>query len=1059
MKNAPVQQVFKEVSRQTGVSIMYAESLFKDMKPVSISVKDATVQDVLDLCLKGLPFEYNIKGNSIMISNAATILLQPAVTSLTTIPPPITVKGRIVSESGDPVIASIQVKGTQNGTSSNEEGYFELRGVDENAILIITGVNIAPLEVKVDRRSIIAVTVKVVATEGEDVIIKAGYYDIKEREMTGSIGKVDARTIDRQPVSNALQALQGRIPGLYIQQNSGTPGANFRVILRGRSSIINGNNPLYIIDGVPFSTEPLTSTRTSGQNLGAIPDAQGSSPINLIDPSDIESIEVLKDADATAIYGSRGANGVILISTKKGKSGRTNAEFSFSGGISNITRKIELMNSSQYLEMRREAFKNDGLIPTAANAADLMVWDTTRNTDWQEEFIGNTAHTLNAQFSISGGNPQTQFLLKGSYFRQSTVMYGDMHYSKLNSHFSIRHISPNKKFNADVSISYGTDKNNLPMENLAATAVGLPPVAPPLLMADGRLNWANSTWTNPVANLQRKYEASSGNLLFNTVMSYQITPDLQIKSNIGYTETQLDDHVVIPSTIYDPVYNAGPEYSSLTVNGSKNNSWIAEPQLLYTKRIGLNVFSALAGMTFQSNDATQTVISGVGFASNDLIDNINAASTVDVLDFRNATYRYNALFARVNYNLRGKYVINSTFRRDGSSRFGPGKQFANFAATGIAWIFSKEGFIAETPGKLSFGKLRASFGTTGNDQIGDYGYLDAYGLTTPYFGVTGLAPQRLFNPDFAWEVNRKLEFGIDLAFFKDRVQVSGGYYRNRSSNQLVGYPLPLTTGFASIQANLAATVQNSGIEIQIGSKNISGKSIEWNTSFNITVPSNKLISFPDLEKSTYATRFIIGEPITISRRYILLGVNPQTGIYQFEDMNGDGIITSADRLGSGNVSQKYYGGISNSIRINNLELNIFFQFVKQTGNSFLYSFFAPPGTRSNLPATILSGRWQKPGDIARFQKFSYFDFDLMDAQDMYIDSDATIVDASFIRLKNISVNYNLPHGWIKNVNGKLYLQGQNLLTFTKYVGSDPEMYSLTTMPPLRTIVAGIKIVF
>jgi hypothetical protein len=306
--------------------------------------------------------------------------------------------------------------------------------------------------------------------------------------------------------------------------------------------------------------------------------------------------------------------------------------------------------------------------------------------------------------------------------------------------------------------------------------------------------------------------------------------------------------------------------------------------------------------------ATQRLIQyGIGFPSDDLINDVAAAATVIALDYINSTYRYNAIFARLNYNLHDKYILNVTARRDGSSRFGPGNRFANFGAVGAAWIFSNEKFL-DTQNFLSFGKIRTSYGTTGNDQIGDYQFLSTYQSSgAPYNGVSGLSPSRLYNPNFAWEINKKFEVGLELGFIKDKIMISSSYYNNRSSSQLINYPLAMTTGFRGVQANLDALVQNTGIEVVINTNNITGKSFNWNTSFNITIPENKLISFPLLDASTYANKYVVGEPLTISKKYQYVDIDPASGVHRFSDMNGDGVLSFADQQQISHMGVELFG--------------------------------------------------------------------------------------------------------------------------------------------------------
>ncbi|MEJ0080934.1 MAG: hypothetical protein WDM78_08305 [Puia sp.] len=428
-------------------------------------------------------------------------------------------------------------------------------------------------------------------------------------------------------------------------------------------------------------------------------------------------------------------------------------------------------------------------------------------------------------------------------------------------------------------------------------------------------------------------------------------------------------------------------------------------------------------------------------------------------------YKYEAVFGRINYNWEDKYLINLTGRRDGSSRFGSGKQFGNFGAIGAAWIFSNENFIQKNFDFLSFGKIRGSYGTTGNDGIPDYQYLDLYSVTyTPYGGIHGLSPTNLANPSLVWEIDKKLEGGLELGFLKDRIFITANYFRNRSGNQLVVTPVSFVTGFNSIQENLPALVQNSGTEWTLKTINVKSKNFNWSSSINLTIARNKLISFPNLANSTYSNTLVIGQPINILKLYHSLGVNDTTGIYQFASSQGAPTYTPdpiKDVTSFVNRTPKYYGGFQNSLRYKRITLDFFFQFVKQIGQNLLGAYYSLPGGESNMPVAFLN-RWQKPGDKAIYQQFSQtfsYASPVYQALQYAHRSDFAYSDASYIRLKNIAISWQLPDEFRNKLglqNARIYLQAQNLFTITHYQGIDPESQGLG-LPPLRVVTAGIQI--
>jgi TonB-linked SusC/RagA family outer membrane protein len=964
------------------------------------------------------------------------------------------ITGTVTDEQGILSGVTVAVEAKAASTLTDSDGHYTVKAGDGDTLLF-TYVGYKPVAMVIDGRTSINVTMHEDAATLKEVIVNAGYYNVKDKERTGSISKITSKEIERQPVTNVLAAMQGRMAGVNITQATGIPGGGFSIQVRGLNSLRNtGNDPLYIVDGVPYSSESIGSFSTSGV-LGGM-----TSPLNSLNPDTIESVEVLKDADATAIYGSRGSNGVILITTKKGKGGKTQFTANYSKGAGRVTRFMDLMKTGQYLAMRREAYANDGTATYPANAYDLNgAWDENRYTDWQKELTGGTAEYTNLNAAVSGGTGSTTFLMSGNFSKQTTVFPGDFRYKKGNIHLRANHESEDKKFHISFSGGYTVQGNNQPYLDLTRESRLLAPNAPALYDASGNINWQDNTFNNPLRNLNGTYNALTYDLLANSVVSYNVLPNLELKSAFGFTDLRHEESSTAPNTIYNPAMGVGTDNSVLFLNNSARQSWIVEPQANWNKKFGKAEVSVLAGGTFQNKTGNQIVHQALGFTSNSLIHNLAASSNVVITQNDEATYRYQAFFGRANLNWADKYIINLTGRRDGSSRFGPGKQFAAFGAVGAAWLFSNESVLKENK-VVSFGKLRASYGTTGNDQIGDYQYLDTYTTTgVSYDGIVGLAPSRLFNPAFGWESNKKLEVAVEAGFLQDRIFVTAAWYKNRSSNQLVGIPLPGTTGFTSVQENLDATVENRGLEVTLRTVNFQNKDFSWSVNFNISTAKNKLVSFPGLEASTYRNQFVIGQPISIIKVLHYTGVDPATGIYQFEDANGDGFISEPeDNQTVKDLGPKFFGGIQNQLRYKQFQLDFLFQFVKQE-NYNANKTFNMPGTRSNQLASI-TDQWQNPGDISTHQMYSATQFTAVDdAYYYYTESDAGISDASYIRLKNIALSYDIPEKWLSKIKCRLSVTGQNLLTFTKYNGADPEFQVYDRLPPLKVITAGMQLTF
>lgn len=962
------------------------------------------------------------------------------------------INGSVTDANGTLAGVTVTLKGTNTSTLTDEKGKFTIPA-KEGDLLLFTYVGYKEVAVTVATSSVINVTMTEDATTLKEVTVNAGYYTVKDKERTGSIVKITSKDIEKQPVTNVLAAMQGRMAGVSITQTSGVPGGGFAIQIRGQNSLrAEGNSPLYLIDGVPYSSESVGNSLTT-TSLPTL-----ANPLNSINPDDIASIEVLKDADATAIYGSRGANGVVLITTKTGKQGKTRFTANISKGSGSVTKFMKLLNTQQYLAMRNEAYANDGVAPEPFAYDVNGTWDPNRYTDWQKELLGGTANYTDTNASVSGGSATTQFLVSGTYHDETTVFPGDFGYKRGVLRSSLNHSSENGKFKMNFSTAYTAQQNNQSSTDLSSIALSLAPNAPALYHTDGSLNWEGSTWVNPLASLEGSYRTKTHDFIINSLLSYTVLPGLDLKTSFGITDTQHDETRTQPSTLYDPVYQAGPEYSSLYVTNNKRRSWIVEPQVSWSHQWKFGKTEVLAGGTFQQQKSNNLLLEADGFASNSLIYNLGAAFDVFTLKDQQTDYKYQAFFGRLNYSYKERYIVNLTGRRDGSSRFGPGRQFATFGAVGGAWLFGEERFLKDKS-ILSFGKLRGSYGITGNDQIGDYQFLDTYlSSGVSYAGVIGLQPTRLYNPNFGWETNKKLEIALETGFFKDRIFLTLGWYSNRSSSQLVGIPMPATTGFNSIQGNLDATVQNRGVEVTLRTVNFQNTTFSWTTNFNISVSKNKLLSFPELEGSTYRNQFVIGQALNIQKVYHYTGLNPVAGVFTFEDVNGDGNIDAQDKQTVADFNPSFFGGLSNQFTYKRWQLDFLLQFVKQQ-NFTSASMAGQPGTRGNQPVEVLN-HWQGAGDSAGFQQYTAgYNYAAVDAFYSYLESDGVIGDASYVRLKNISLTYKVPEKWLFGASCRATLEAQNLLTFTSYKGRDPEFGLSGYLPPLRVLTAGLQFTF
>ncbi|MGO4291950.1 SusC/RagA family TonB-linked outer membrane protein [Chitinophaga sp. RAB17] len=1053
--NASLASIMKNIEKQTHRRFNYSETEVNTNEKVNVSYNEAPLNTVLGqlFSAKGITWKYI--DNGIYLRKEMDPTIPKPLKDSGALTSGVMITGQVTDDKSLPLIgATIKVANSKMGAVTDVNGRFHISDVPPNAVMIVSFTGFVAERFTLKNKSAISIVLRPAVSKLDETVV-IGYGTTTQRYNTGSVSRVSAKEIQQQPVSNVLLALQGRVPGLTITPVNGLPGAAVKVQLRGKNSIFSGSDPLFIIDGVPMasgnngiSSGSMASTFT-GYGSAAV---DAVSPFSTINPDDIESIDVLKDADATSIYGSRGANGVILITTKKGKAGKTGFNVSASSGISQSTKIPKMLNTKEYLQVRRKAFQNDGVTPTKTNAYDLLVWDTTRNTDWQKMLQGNTAHTTNANASVSGGNKNTQFLIGTGYHHDGTVLLGNGYNNRVSLNSNLNHQSADQKFGLDFSTIYSSNNINMPQSQSLSQ---LPPNAPPLYNEAGQINWGppGGPFNNPMALVNNKYEIKSDNLLSSLQLTYRITTDLKIKTRVGYNSISSNEISTFPQIAVNP-------NTTGTITGSSNfantsfKSWSVEPQLEYSKKVLGGQLNALLGGSWQKIQNSSFSISASGYTNDALIKSI-AAAPVTNTDNRYSEYKYAAMFGRINYNLNDKYLINISGRRDGSSRFGPGHRYSNFGALGVGWIISNENFVKDHIPVLSYAKIRGSYGTSGNDQIGDYKYLDAWSsiYQLPYQGITTLTPEGLFNPNYNWERNRKLEGALELGLWNNRLLTTLAYFRNRCDNQLILYNLPSQTGFSNVTANLPALIQNSGFEISLSGDILSTKNFKWNINANITIPKNKLLSFPDLLTSPYATVYKTGQSINVINGYHSLGINDK-GIYTFTDVNGDNMLDGNDFLPIANLDPKYYGGIGNHLSYKGIDLDIFFEFKNQDGQNYFGSIYAnrrgSPGFINNQPAEMLYSK--------EIQNFTASTRSAAYRQLGYLSSsDVIYSNASYIRLKNLSLSYNLSSILKSQLKMRVFLLGQNLFTITKYKVTDPETQNLQTLPPLRTITAGLQV--
>lgn len=1061
LNNASLQQTFREIQRQTGYSFLYTKQMVADAPKITVNLNNVSLADALTECLQKQGLDFSIDNKMVVLRRKVKALTMAPPAPVVTDTSGGELHGVVLNENNTPLQgATIRITNLNRSTYSNAHGEFTLPKLPPGKYTLeisYVGFTDYTGTITVNGNSVnITAALKQVLSQLDEIAVVA-YGTATKRYATGAQTAIKSQDIEKQPVTNPIAALQGRMTGVLVTNANGIPGSGISLQIRGNYSLSNRADPLYIIDGVPFPAVSLSSTNTASGQV---------SPFNSINPNDIESISILKDADATAIYGSRGGNGVVLITTKKGKVGKTTLDVNAYSGSSVATRVPDFLNTQQYLDTRRKAFAADGITPTTSNAQDLLLWNQNTYTNFPKLIMGNTASFSNVQASVSGGNEQTRMLLSLGYHNEGSVIYGNNYDKRVSGHLNVDHYSLDKKLNINTSVSYTNDN----IRTLAADpflAIYAPPNFPHY-DSTGALYWipkdAQANTANPWSYLNKVGRNNTDNFITNMAVRYTVLPGLNARVNTGFSKVYLTQQVIMPTTAFNTVPSFAAQYKNYaSFSNSSVQTYIVEPQLEYAKRVGDLSINALLGGTAQRSLTKSNYVTGINFSTDDLIETISAAGSIYDRGATSKEYKYISGFSRLSLRWLDKYIVNGTFRRDGSSRFGPGKRFGNFWSIGGAYIFSAENFIRNYLPVLSFGKLRASYGITGSDQLQDYRYLETYASNyQSYNGTPGLYALQIANPVFSWEANRKVEVAMDLGFLKDRFLLSASWYRNRSDNQLVQAPLPSQTGFDYYQANLPALIQMTSLEFELNTVNIATRDVRWQTTFNITLPKNKLISFPGLATSAYAQTYAVGQPLQLARGYHYLGINSANGVPMFEDQNKDNAYNSLDYVNIGSLSPKFYGGLGNTVTYKGFTLDVFIQFTKQHGYNAYRAYYFPPGYKVNVPTFYVKDNWTSTHTDATQSALSTtvsnpngpgYAYPYR-----YYYSDAAYSDASYWRLKNLAFSYNLPKtltGKMKVQNLRVYVQGQNLFTHTSYQGLDPETQNAT--PVLKTLTGGIQV--
>ncbi|HTI10355.1 MAG TPA: SusC/RagA family TonB-linked outer membrane protein [Puia sp.] len=1089
-RSVPLTTVFSAIKEQTGYLFFYRKEDLAGAGPVTLQLRNVPLQAALEQALAGQPLNFAIQGNTVFITLKPT----PPPTSKSLLPEgneealPPAVHGRVTDSLGNPLSgASVMIKGAKRGTSTDVRGDFELKGIAENVTLVISFTGFITKEYKVrDYTNKFFVVMSRSNSPLDDVQVIA-YGTTSRRFSVGSVSTVTSEEIEKQPVSNLLLTMEGRVPGLLVTPSNGAPGATVLTQIRGQNTIeslpAQGNaiydQPLYIVDGVPFAPQNGNLSSFLNGDFAGI----GISPLNNLNPANIESISVLKDADATSIYGSQGSNGVIVITTKKGKAGPTQFHLRAGTGPNKITRNLDMYNTQQYLQMRRIAQANDGLTgSTDPNFfLDLASWDTTKYTNWAKKFFGGSTNNTDVYGSLSGGVNNNTFIVSGGYTRSTFNFPGNFADNRWTLHSGLHHSSQDRRLTIDFSNDLTYDRNNSSAANGIGSALTLAPNLPDLLDPQGNLVWAykgqDISNYQIMSALKTPYLVQSFTLNNSLRLGYQLAKGLSFSTGVGYSLVYTKQYSAYPLNSQNPAMF--PTGSAHFGTGDFQTINI-EPQLDYKKNIGKGVLTALLGGTYKQNVSSSNEQDGTGYTEDALLKTIQAATVVSNYD-NYSILKYAGVFARLGYVYDREFILSLTGRRDGSSNFGPDHLFGNFGSAGLGWIFSEERAFQKLLPFVSYAKIAGNYGSTGSDGVAPYQFQPFWKLantvTYPLFeGIRAYQPVNLNNPNYGWASKQALNLSLDLGFFHDRLLVNGTWYQNRTGNQLTSYPLPSQAGMSSVVENFNATLQDRGWEFSFTSTNIKTKDFKWSTSFNISANHNKLVAFPNIEKSSYNGIYQVGKSTNLQYGFKFAGINDTTGVFQFYNAKGarvyNGLSYSrasqgGDQIELGNTEAKYFGGMGNTFGYKGWSLTLFLHFSNALAHNWLSGVYSGsiPGSLSNLPARLkMSDFWQKPGDnvsLERLTTGSYYantNGTLAQRSTNYFGSSSAVYGNDFyVRLQNVALSYTLPANALKKAgvkNCSIYVNAQNLFTFTNYKFGDPETPGSFVSIPLQRIITG-----
>lgn len=1070
LKNAPIEKLIKEIRKQTGFFFLYKSEQLKNIPRVSIQLKNAELNSALEKGLSGTPLTFKIVDETI-------ILLQRTVHA-----PPITVdkkpaavnfqvSGTVMSEvTGEPLSgASVKLKGTSAGTATDESGSFSLLVPDEGGVLVISYIGYESTEITVTRPSNLNIRLKQKENSVDEVVV-VGYGAVKRSDLTGSVSSVSSEKVTQvKAVSNVASVLQGQAAGVQVIQRSGQPGEYVSIRIRGINSIAGGNDPLYVVDGLPL--DGLTAQ---------------------INPSDIDKIEVLKDASATAIYGSRGANGVIMITTKKGKEGKARVTYNGYYGVQTLRKKIDLINASEFAQLQNEVAANEGM---PAKWTDTQV-DSLRGAgiDWQD-LVYRNAPVQNHDIAISGGSQGTKYYTSLGFYNQDGIITNS-NFKRLSFRGNLDQkitdrLSSNISLSLQNSNYFASNYSNADFGGVPFQTMVMPPTVG-IYDANGKYtNFTGVPWgqTNPYGMAKEEWRPSNSfRMIGNAMLNYDLASGLKLKVSAGIDNTWNRSDYYAPNTIsFSQIFGASKNYSNAS-------TFINENFLTYTKDIGSHSINAVGGFSYQKS-RSEFLNSGtaIGFLT-DIYQNYNiqSATTLARPSTGYSDHKLISYLARANYTYANKYLLTLTGRYDGSSKFGENNKYAFFPSGAIGWRISEENFMADV-NAVSNLKLRASYGLSGNQAIGPYqthARLQNVNVVFNNMPNVGYILSGLENRSLRWETTRQLDIGVDLGLWNDRIQFTADYYSKETSDLLLDVTLPPSSGFGTVLQNVGV-VKNKGFEFQLSTVNLTGD-FGWNSVLSFSHNKTRIadlgkdalgnpITYKEVGPGGNWFPMIIGQSMQQLYGYKVTGIyqddaeaaqngepTKKAGDYKFQDTDNNGVVDGEDRVTLTRLEPKFTYGFNNNFSYKNFNLSVLI--VGSYGNDIVNEFRKYNITLNGnwVPSReAFDGRWTGKGSSNRFDKPAAASGSAIRdyANSLWVE------DGSYLRVRDITLAYNFSNTVLQNLkisSAQLFISAQNFITITNYSGYDPEAsWNITTVngwdrgvyPAMKSITGGVKINF